>query len=250
MLREATPRRPAVTKRRSPSEEESARSTNREQALIEERMLTDLLRETLRIVPRRRADSSVGSPHPSRSRVHEPNPGDARNAGMRGAQLLDLLNICSRRAFQRARPPTATPLAVSPGGFVFTTSIVRWSWSKPPPRFAAGVTRGFRFLFANGFDVITYDYRGIGEFATAPLKGLARSWSDSGAPDFEAMLKRAEREFPGQPIDVSATVLVVARRDWVLRPISSDGSSPSARNSPTGETTHPTTLADSANDTC
>ncbi|MBK5378004.1 alpha/beta fold hydrolase [Pseudomonas sp. TH43] len=58
------------------------------------------------------------------------------------------------------------------------------------------------YLFANGFDVITYDYRGIGESRQASIKGLNASWTDWGALDFEAMLKRAQREFPGQPIDV------------------------------------------------
>jgi predicted alpha/beta hydrolase len=58
------------------------------------------------------------------------------------------------------------------------------------------------YLFANGFDVITYDYRGIGESRPASMKGLKATWSDWGALDFEAMLKRAQREFPGQPIDV------------------------------------------------
>ena len=58
------------------------------------------------------------------------------------------------------------------------------------------------YLFANGFDVITYDYRGIGESRPASMKTLQASWSDWGALDFEAMLKRARREFPGQPIDV------------------------------------------------
>ncbi|MGF6090979.1 alpha/beta hydrolase family protein [Pseudomonas sp. 18173] len=58
------------------------------------------------------------------------------------------------------------------------------------------------YLFAHGFDVITYDYRGIGESRPASLKGLEASWSDWGALDFEAMLKRAQREFPEQPINV------------------------------------------------
>ena len=58
------------------------------------------------------------------------------------------------------------------------------------------------YLFANGFDVITYDYRGIGESRPPSLRGLEASWTDWGALDFEAMLKRAQREFPGQPIDV------------------------------------------------
>ncbi|MEB0044698.1 MULTISPECIES: alpha/beta fold hydrolase [unclassified Pseudomonas] len=58
------------------------------------------------------------------------------------------------------------------------------------------------YLFSNGFNVITYDYRGIGESRPASLKGLQATWSDWGALDFEAMLQRAQREFPGQPIDV------------------------------------------------
>lgn len=58
------------------------------------------------------------------------------------------------------------------------------------------------YLFANGCDVITYDYRGIGESRPASLKGLEASWSDWGALDFEAMLQRAQREFAEQPINV------------------------------------------------
>ncbi|MFY0729545.1 alpha/beta fold hydrolase [Pseudomonas sp. NFX15] len=58
------------------------------------------------------------------------------------------------------------------------------------------------YLFNHGFDVITYDYRGVGESRPASIRGLQASWTDWGALDFEAMLKRAQREFPGQPIDV------------------------------------------------
>ncbi|MGY2374703.1 alpha/beta hydrolase family protein [Pseudomonas sp. SDO524_S393] len=58
------------------------------------------------------------------------------------------------------------------------------------------------YLFANGLDVITFDYRGIGESRHGSLRGLKASWSDWGVLDFEAMLQRAQREFPGQPIDV------------------------------------------------
>ena len=58
------------------------------------------------------------------------------------------------------------------------------------------------YLFANGFDVITYDYRGIGESRSGSLRGFKASWSDWGTLDFEAILLRAQREFPGQPIDV------------------------------------------------
>ncbi|KJZ36253.1 alpha/beta fold hydrolase [Pseudomonas fluorescens] len=58
------------------------------------------------------------------------------------------------------------------------------------------------YLFANGFDVITFDYRGIGESRPTSMRDLDASWSDWGALDFEAMLRRAQREFPGQPCDV------------------------------------------------
>ncbi|QTT91444.1 alpha/beta hydrolase family protein [Pseudomonas chlororaphis] len=58
------------------------------------------------------------------------------------------------------------------------------------------------YLFGHGFDVITYDYRGIGESRPASMRKLKASWSDWGTLDFEAMLQRAQREFPGQPIDV------------------------------------------------
>ncbi|KAF1009961.1 MAG: hypothetical protein GAK32_01799 [Pseudomonas fluorescens] len=60
------------------------------------------------------------------------------------------------------------------------------------------------YLFAQGFDVITYDYRGIGESRTGSLRGFKASWSDWGVLDFEAILQRVRREFPGQPIDVVA----------------------------------------------
>jgi predicted alpha/beta hydrolase len=72
------------------------------------------------------------------------------------------------------------------------------------------------YLFANGFDVITYDYRGIGESRPASLKGLEASWTDWGALDFEAMLKRAQRSFPASQSMWSATVSA-ARRDWASR---------------------------------
>lgn len=58
------------------------------------------------------------------------------------------------------------------------------------------------YLFEQGFDVLTYDYRGIGESRPATLRGFDASWSDWGAVDFEAILQRAQREFGGQPIDV------------------------------------------------
>lgn len=58
------------------------------------------------------------------------------------------------------------------------------------------------FLFQNGFDVIAYDYRGIGESRPATLRGFDAGWVDWGHLDFDAMLRFAARSFPGQPIDV------------------------------------------------
>ena len=58
------------------------------------------------------------------------------------------------------------------------------------------------YLFSHGLDVMVFDYRGIGASRTGSLRGFKASWSDWGTLDFEALLKRAQREFPGQPIDV------------------------------------------------
>lgn len=61
----------------------------------------------------------------------------------------------------------------------------------------------FRFadyLFNNGFDVVLYDYRGIGESRPASLRGFDASWSDWGGLDFEAVLSRVQRDFLGQPV--------------------------------------------------
>ncbi|ANC01888.1 alpha/beta hydrolase [Pseudomonas putida] len=58
------------------------------------------------------------------------------------------------------------------------------------------------YLFAHGFDVLSYDYRGIGESRPASLRGFQASWSDWGCLDFEAILQRATSEFPGQPVNV------------------------------------------------
>ncbi|TDF79032.1 alpha/beta fold hydrolase [Pseudomonas sp. H9] len=59
-----------------------------------------------------------------------------------------------------------------------------------------------QYLFSHGFDVMTYDYRGIGESRPASMRYFKASWTDWGSLDFEAIVQRAVREFPGQPIDV------------------------------------------------
>lgn len=58
------------------------------------------------------------------------------------------------------------------------------------------------YLCARGCDVLTYDYRGIGESRYGSLRGLAADWVDWGLHDFEGVLRYALVHFPGQPIDV------------------------------------------------
>ncbi|HSK39431.1 MAG TPA: alpha/beta hydrolase, partial [Arenibaculum sp.] len=43
------------------------------------------------------------------------------------------------------------------------------------------------YLFENGFDVVTYDYRGIGESRPVSLRGFQGSWLDWGHLDFDAV---------------------------------------------------------------
>lgn len=45
------------------------------------------------------------------------------------------------------------------------------------------------FLAANGFDVWTYDYRGIGLSRPASLRGCGYRWRDWGEKDFDAVLR-------------------------------------------------------------
>ncbi|AUZ19962.1 alpha/beta hydrolase [Achromobacter xylosoxidans] len=60
------------------------------------------------------------------------------------------------------------------------------------------------YLHQHGFDVLTYDYRGIGESRPASLRGFQASWMDWGEKDFEAVLGYVRSHFPGQPVDVVA----------------------------------------------
>ncbi|PFH13130.1 alpha/beta hydrolase family protein [Burkholderia sp. JKS000303] len=65
----------------------------------------------------------------------------------------------------------------------------------------------FRFaawLFAQGRDVLVYDYRGIGGSRPAQLAKLRANWLDWGRLDCEAALRYALEAFPGQPLDVVA----------------------------------------------
>ncbi|MEO1985888.1 MAG: alpha/beta fold hydrolase [Martelella sp.] len=60
------------------------------------------------------------------------------------------------------------------------------------------------YLYGHGFNVITYDYRGIGESRPKSLRGFDADWVDWGELDLEGALCHARAEFPGQPIQVVA----------------------------------------------
>ena len=98
-------------------------------------------------------------------------------------------------------------------------------------------SRFAEYLHGHGFDVLTYDYRGIGESRPASMRGFQASWMDWGQKDFEAVLTYARREFPGQPVDVAAHsiggfVTGLAPSSHRLRRIFTMG-----RSTPTGATT-------------
>ncbi len=60
------------------------------------------------------------------------------------------------------------------------------------------------YLFEQGFDVLTFDYRGIGLSRPPSLRGFRADWVDWGEKDLDAALRHAEAECPGQPLHVVA----------------------------------------------
>ncbi|MBV2263499.1 MAG: alpha/beta fold hydrolase [Thauera sp.] len=60
------------------------------------------------------------------------------------------------------------------------------------------------FLHCEGFDVITYDYRGIGGSRPERMRGFDASWLDWGTKDFEGVLRFAKDRFEGRTIQVVA----------------------------------------------
>jgi len=59
-----------------------------------------------------------------------------------------------------------------------------------------------RFLAGHGFDVLTYDYRGIGASRPARLKGCGFRWRHWGERDFEAAIRFAKDRHPTLPLMV------------------------------------------------
>ncbi len=58
------------------------------------------------------------------------------------------------------------------------------------------------YLHQQGWNVVTYDYRGIGGSRHHSLRSLKADWIDWGQHDFEGVLRYVTKRFPGQPVDV------------------------------------------------
>jgi predicted alpha/beta hydrolase len=57
-----------------------------------------------------------------------------------------------------------------------------------------------RFLTAAGFDVLTYDYRGIGNSRPRSLRGCGYRWRDWGQLDFDAAIRFADQHRRSDPL--------------------------------------------------
>ena len=58
------------------------------------------------------------------------------------------------------------------------------------------------YLAEHGYDVITFDFRMIGESTVKPLKKCAATYIHWGRLDFPAVIKACQKSFPEQPIDI------------------------------------------------
>lgn len=117
------------------------------------------------------------------------------------------LNSLARTAENRA-------IAVQPRRMTFRCAdgalLMGHRWSRPAAsavvvvNSATGVLSRYyhryaSFLAEHGLEVITYDYRGIGESRTGDLRRCNFRWSDWGTQDFAAVFAAAERFADGRP---------------------------------------------------
>ncbi|HRE20491.1 MAG TPA: alpha/beta fold hydrolase [Rhabdaerophilum sp.] len=65
-------------------------------------------------------------------------------------------------------------------------------------------SRFAEYLFSNGYDVATFDYRGIGFSRPADLRGFQADWVDWGAKDVEAILAHIRTLCPACDISIVA----------------------------------------------
>ncbi|MDB5553670.1 MAG: alpha/beta hydrolase [Rhizobium sp.] len=59
-----------------------------------------------------------------------------------------------------------------------------------------------RFLSLHGFEVLTYDYRGIGLSRPGRLAGCGYDWRQWGELDFDSVMRHAMQARPGLPVSV------------------------------------------------
>ncbi|WP_073957174.1 alpha/beta fold hydrolase [Thalassospira sp. TSL5-1] len=111
---------------------------------------------------------------------------------------------------QKADPvrfTTHTQDGVAISGFEWRCDNRDEAWRRPVVIICAATAvrckyyaRFAAYLHRNGFDVLTFDYRGIGESRPARLRGFAAGWGDWGFFDVESILHYASVRFPRQPV--------------------------------------------------
>ncbi|MBT9370509.1 alpha/beta fold hydrolase [Rhizobium sp. CSW-27] len=98
------------------------------------------------------------------------------------------------------------------GGFVWRAEAGKTGAEKRPVVVITSATsvrcryyaRFAAYLFEHGFDVLTYDYRGIDQSRPARLRGFAADWADWGEKDCEGALRFAAEHFGPRPISIVA----------------------------------------------
>jgi predicted alpha/beta hydrolase len=101
----------------------------------------------------------------------------------------------SESAFRFPRSTATTWRRRPPGGataLARTAVLVNCGGGIPAYRYA----RFARFLAANGFPVVTYDYRGIGQSRPASLRGLASGNEDWSEYDCGGAIAEVRRRYP------------------------------------------------------
>lgn len=92
----------------------------------------------------------------------------------------------------RHKPQTVSDIGTQPVVIVNCATAVLCRYYQ---RFA-------QYLYDHGFEVITYDYRGIGLSRPPSMAKLKAGWLEWGAQDFEAVIRYASESFGGSPIYV------------------------------------------------
>lgn len=144
--------------------------------------------------------------------------------GGTGNVAQDVTNTSGSTTPELVTPEPVTPKSAVPMRVTFKANdgyALNGQWWRTGPAHATGQTdratviinpatsvraryyaRFAAYLHQHGFDVLTYDYRGIGESRPARLRGFQASWLDWGRLDFEAALGFVVNQSPSQPIYV------------------------------------------------